>query len=86
MEKVKFEFYYTRKGFINNNSTYKLPLAYNRVNDKGVVAICNKKMVTLTAEQEEKFIKSFKIGVIKELYRKQLITDEQLNKLIRLQK
>ena len=75
-----------RRGSINNNLAYKLPPAYNVINDKGAVAICDKKTVTLTAEQEKKFIKSFKIGVIKELHRKQLLTDEQLKKLIEMQK
>ena len=46
----------------------------------------NKKRVTLTAEQEKEFIKGFKIGILKELRRKQLLTDEQLKKLIELQK
>ena len=76
-----------RKGnFINNNLAHELPLAYNMINNKGAVAIDNKKMVTLTAEQEKEFIKSFKIGILKELRKKQLLTDEQLKKLIELQK
>jgi len=65
---------------------YELPLAYNRLNNKGAVVIDdNKKMVALTAEQEKKFIKAFKIGILKELHRKQLLTDEQLKKLIEIQ-
>ena len=43
-------------------------------------------MVTLTAEQEKKFVKSFKIGILKELHKKQLLTDEQLKLLIEIQK
>ena len=42
-------------------------------------------MVTLTAEQEKDFIKAFKIGILKELHKKQLLTDEQLKKLIEIQ-
>jgi hypothetical protein len=50
------------------------------------VVIDNKKMVMLTAEQEKEFIKGFKIGILKELHKKQLLTDEQLKKLIKIQK
>lgn len=40
----------------------------------------------LTAEQDKEFNKAFKIGILKELHKKQLITDEQLKKLIEIQK
>ena len=71
---------------INNNLAYELPPAYNRLSNKGAVVIDNKKMITLTAEQEKEFTKAFKIGILKELHKKRLLTDEQLQKLIQLQK
>jgi hypothetical protein len=63
-----------------------LPLAYNSVSDKGAVVMDNKKRVTLTVEQEKEFTKAFKIGILKGLYKKQLLNDEQLKKLIAMQK
>jgi len=57
-----------------------------RASNKGEIAINNKKMIALTAEQEKEFIKAFKIGILKELHKKQLLTDEQLKKLIDIQK
>ena len=72
--------------FINNNLAYKLPPTYNIKSNKGAVVIDTKKMVTLTAEQENEFIKGFKIGILKELHKKQLLTDEQLKKLIDIQR
>ena len=75
-----------RENLIDNNLAQELPLAYNMINNKGAVAIDNKKMIMLTAEQEKEFIKGFKIGILKELRKKQLLTDEQLKKLIELQK
>ena len=75
-----------KENFINSNLAYELPLAYNGLSNKGAVVIDNKKMVTLTAEQEKEFIKGFKVGILKELHKKQLLTDEQLKKLIEIQK
>ena len=74
------------RDFINNNLAYELPLAYNRLNNKGAVVIDNKKTITLTAEQEKEFTKAFKIGILKELHKKNLLTDKQLKKLIEVQK
>ncbi len=38
--------------------------------------------IALTEEQSKKFIKSIKVGVFKQLHKKKLLTDEQLNILI----
>ena len=69
-----------------NNLTYKKPLAYNNTNRKGAIEIDNNKMIILTEEQEKNFTNLFKIGILKELHKKKLLTDEQLRKLIEMQK
>lgn len=38
--------------------------------------------IALTEEQSKKFIKAIKLGVFKQLHKKKLLTDEQLNILI----
>ena len=40
----------------------------------------------LTTEQDSEFIRAFKIGVLKQLHSKKLLSDGQLNQLISLQK
>jgi len=40
----------------------------------------------LIAEQSSDFVKAFKIGVLKQLHSKKLLSDGQLNQLISLQK
>ena len=39
----------------------------------------------LTAEQDSELIKAFKIGILKQLHSKKLVTDSQLHQLIALQ-
>ena len=39
----------------------------------------------LTTEQDSEFIKAFKIGILKQLHSKELVTDRQLHQLIALQ-
>jgi len=46
----------------------------------------NKMELTLTAEQGNEFIRTFKIGVLKQLHSKKLLSDRQLKQLISLQK
>ena len=41
--------------------------------------------LTLTTEQNNEFIKAFKIGILKQLHSNELITDRQLHQLIALQ-
>lgn len=50
------------------------------------IRIEEEKIIMLSLEQEKEFIKIFKIGILKELHKKQLLTDEQLKKLIETQK
>lgn len=44
----------------------------------------DEKELHLTKEQEELFIKTFKIGIYKQLHRDKLINDLQLQKLIEM--
>jgi len=44
------------------------------------------KKIILTAEQEKEFTTAYKIGLLKQLYQKKLLTDVQLNRLILMQK
>ena len=46
----------------------------------------NKIDLMLTAEQDNEFVRAFKIGVLKQLHGKKLLSDGQLNRLISLQK
>ena len=61
---------------------------YSRLNEnigEGEFTIDNKKELKLTAEQKQEFNKLIKIGIIKSLYKKNLLTNEQLNLLIKIQ-
>ena len=40
----------------------------------------------LTEEQEKEFVKAYKIGILKQLHKKKLLTDAQLSQLILMQK
>ncbi|MEL7657544.1 MAG: hypothetical protein AAGU75_16740 [Bacillota bacterium] len=42
-------------------------------------------LIPLTPEQEQQFCVSMKIGIYKELHKKGLLTDAQLNRLISMQ-
>ncbi|MCL2617311.1 MAG: hypothetical protein FWD96_06675 [Defluviitaleaceae bacterium] len=46
----------------------------------------SKMELMLTAEQSNEFIRVFKVGVLKQLHSKKLLSDEQLKQLISLQK
>ena len=48
--------------------------------------IDNKKKLNLSAQQEKDFTCRFKIGILKGLHKKGLLSDEQLKLLIELQK
>jgi len=52
----------------------------------GALVMENVKKNILTPEQEKEFIKAYKIGILKQLHKKKLITDMQLNQLISMQK
>lgn len=41
--------------------------------------------IKLPAEAEKTFVKAVKAGILKQLYRKHLLTDSQLNRLIAMQ-
>lgn len=43
------------------------------------------KKIKLTPEQEKEFISAYKIGVLKQLHSKKLLTDTQLGMLIEMQ-
>ena len=45
----------------------------------------NKLEFMITTKQDSEFIKAFKIGILKQLHSKELITDRQLHQLIALQ-
>ena len=45
----------------------------------------DKLKLMFTAEQDNEFIKTFKIGTLKQLHNKELVTDRQLYQLIALQ-
>ena len=42
--------------------------------------------IELSAQQENEFTRGFKIGVLKGLHKKGMLTDKQLNRLLELQK
>ena len=52
------------------------------MDDKAV----DKKNIELTSEQQIEFTKGIKIGILKQLHQKKLLTDEQLNQLAKMQK
>ena len=43
------------------------------------------KEIKLPAEAEKAFLKNIKIGILKELHQKKLLTDWQLDQLVRMQ-
>ena len=52
---------------------------------RGGIIIDDKKDIKLNQEQKQEFSKLIKIGIIKELYKKNLLTNEQLSLLIKIQ-
>ena len=52
---------------------------------QGVTVLLRNKKIKLTDEQKNEFNKMVKVGIIKQLYKKNIISNEQLNLLIKMQ-